>query len=450
MLSSACREDFLELTPISQPNIVDFYQTESDFNNAINAVYANLQSGDLYGGRDLQDLTEYRADVAFDNDPSANSGVRFNIDVFLAGSTNEIIEDVWIRLYQTIYRANLILDNIDVVEFNDESLKNRYKAEAKFIRALCYFHLVQLWGNVPLILQVVGVGEGSSLIRDNIADVYAAIEADLTDAASNLPATYSAAEVGRATSGAAQGLLGKVFLTQGKYSEAVTALQSVINSNQFSLQGSIADVFDPANEYNSEILFAVRFSTVNTAEDHGWFFGSGIGDNIEPSFRALYDANDERGAMIGLITPANTSTVVPAKYFEEASGAGTVGNDFPVLRYADVLLMFAEAQNEVAYQAGGDAFTHLNAVRTRAGMPAYTASDLADQNAFRDAVLMERHLELPLELHRWYDLLRTGRAIDALSAININISQTDLLFPVPNREILIANDPSGFPQNPGY
>ena len=154
--------------------------------------------------------------------------------------------------------------------------------------------------------------------------------------------------------------------------------------------------------------------------------------------------------MIELITPANTSTVVPTKYFEEASGAGTVGTDFPVLRYADVLLMLAEAQNEVGYQADGEAFTQLNAVRTRAGMPAYTATDLADQSAFRDAVLMERHLELPLELHRWYDLLRTGRAVDALATVNLNITQTDLLFPIPNSQILISNDPSGFPQNPGY
>ena len=115
-----------------------------------------------------------------------------------------------------------------------------------------------------------------------------------------------------------------------------------------------------------------------------------------------------------------------------------------------MLLMLAEALNEVGYQAGGEAFTHLNAVRTRAGLPAYTASDLGTQAAFRDAVLLERRLELPLELHRWYDLLRTGEAKEAMEAVGLTIQDFQLLFPIPNSQVLIYDNPTGFPQNPGY
>lgn len=446
---NSCGEDFLNLAPESSPNVAVFYKTPNDILNAVNAAYSTLQSGSLYGGRDLQDLTEYRADVAFDNDPSANAGVRFNIDQFLAGSTNEIIENVWERLYQTIYRCNIVLDNADLVDM-DATLRERYKGEVRFIRALCYFHAVQLWGAVPLVLQADGTAVSREHIRNAVPEVYAAIETDLQFAASALPATYPTAQRGRVTSGAANGLLGKVYLTQKKHSEATATLTKVITSGQFSLLPTIAEVFAPNNEYNAEILFAVVFTETNTEEDHGPFFSSGIGDFIDASFRASYLDNDQRKAMIALQTPPNTVTVIPTKYFAPLTGAGTVGTDFPVLRYADVLLMQAEALNELGYQPNGEAFTQLNAVRTRAGLPAYTATDLPDQTAFRNAVLLERHLELPLELHRWYDLLRTGRAKEALAAVKLSINDNQLLFPIPNSQVLIYNNPSGFPQNPGY
>lgn len=445
---TACEDNFLELSPVSQPNVNDFYKTPNDILNGVNAAYAALQTGSLYGGRDLQDLTEYRGDNTFDNDPSANSGLRFNIDQFLAGSENTIYENVWRRLYQAIYRCNIVLDNIDNVEM-DETLRAQYKGEVRFIRALCYFHLVQLWGGVPVVLQAESTEDARSHIRNSVAEVYAAIEADLQFAASNLPRTYPAASLGRVTTGAAKSLLGKVYLTQQKYSDAVTILRDVINADDFALQPTVADVFAPNNEYNSEIVFAVRFSIANPSEAHGLYFSSAIGDFIEPSFRNLYSDTDTRKEMIELRKPTGTQSQTPIKYFEEPT-AGVVGTDFPVLRYADVLLMFAEALNEQGYQASGDAFNSLNAVRTRAGLPAYTASDLADQAAFREAVLLERRLELPLELWRWYDLLRTGKAKDALKVVGLEIQDFQLLFPIPNSQVLIYNNPSGFAQNPGY
>ncbi len=448
-LLQACGDDFLILTPVSSPNVANFYQTENDVRNAVNAAYSTLQSGNLYGGRDLSDLTEYRGDIAFDNDPSASSGIRFNVDRFLAGSTNEIVENVWQRLYQTIYRCNVVLNRLPEVDMSPEAAR-QYEGELRFVRALAYFHAVQLWGPVPLVLSADDTETSRLHVRQPVPEIYAAIEADLDFAATSLPATWPAAETGRATAGAARGLLGKVYLTQGDYGGAAGALQTVVESEVYRLMPTVAGVFDPANEYNEEILFAVVFTTANTAEEHGYFFSSAIGDFIEPTYRSSFREGDQRAATIELITPPGTATLVPAKYFEERSTTGNVGTDFPVLRYADVLLMLAEALNEEGYTPDGSALEYLNAVHTRAGLPAYTPADLPNQSAFRNTVLQERCWELPLENHRWYDLLRTGRAISALAAVGIDITSDDLLFPIPNSQVLIYDNPEGFSQNPGY
>jgi len=453
VMASSC-SDFLEKTPISEPNVEDFFKTESDILNGVIAAYSTLQSGDLYGGRDLMDLTEYRGDIAFDNDPSASSGIRFNLDRFIEGSTNEIIEDVWQRTFQAIYRCNVVLDNIEEVEM-DQALRTRSIGELRFIRALMYFNAVQIWGELPVITTADDTETSRLHERQPVSEVYALIESDLQFGAQNLPSDYPAGEIGRATSGAAEGLLGKVYLTQQKWAEAQNALNNVINSRDFQLMPTIAEVFDPQNEFNAEIVFAVVFTAEDPAFDHGYFFGSGIGDNIDPTFRARYDENDARVEMIELVVPEGTATVVPKKYFEPLSAFGGVGTDFPVLRYADILLMYAEALNELGYAAGGEAFDALNDVRTRAGLSAYTASDLPDQASFRDAVFLERTLEFPLEGFRWFDLIRTGRVNEFMNEVSfpaggIDVPDFRLVFPVPNSQIQVYNNPTGFPQNTGY
>jgi hypothetical protein len=445
---SSCEDRFLDLSPISQANVNDFYKNPSDILNGVNAAYASLQNGSLYGGRDFMDLTEYRADNTFDNDPSANSGLRYNVDRFLAGSDNTIFESVWRRLYLTIYRSNIVLDNISKINMN-ATLSKQYQGELQFIRALSYFHLVQLWGPVPLLLKVQTTDESRLNVRNSASEIYAAIENDLKAAATNLPKSYSAAELGRVTSGAAKGLLGKVYLTQKKYNDAATVLKEVIDAGDFALMPTIADVFDPKKEYNKEILFAVRFSLVNNSESHGLYYSSQIGDFIDPNLRNLYSATDTRKAMLDLRKPIGTQNQTAIKFFEEPTN-NVVGNDFPVLRYADVLLMYSEALNELGYQSAGQAFTYLNLVRARAGATPYTNTVLNNQATFRDAVLLERRIELPLELHRWYDLVRTGKAKEALKSVGITIQDFQLLFPIPNSQVQIYNNPNGFSQNQGY
>jgi len=447
----SCQSDFLDLTPQSQPNTDNFYQTANDFNNAVNGAYDVLQSSNQYGG-DFNTLLEARSDNVLDNDPSSNAGLRYNIDRFIEPTTNTILRDTWGSLYTGINRTNLILDKIDAVTI-DAPLKARYKGEAQFIRALSYFNLVRLWGAVPLVLKAGNTTEARSYTRNAVAEIYAAIEKDLTDASANLPATYTGADIGRATSGAAKALLGKVLVTQKKFTQAVPVLREVIASNTYRLLPNVADVFLVVNKNNAEIVFAVKFRKgVGGAlpEGHGLFYGTNIGDNIEPSLRAAYPTGDKRQPLTVQIPVPSNVNVVPRKWYDEVSATNDVGNDFPVLRYADVLLLYAEALNEVGYQATGDAFTNLNAVRSRAGVPVYTATQLATQASFRDAVIGERRLELALENDRWFDLLRTGTAITALQATKITVPANRLVYPIPQAEIDTYNSPSMFPQNPGY
>ena len=443
----SCQSNFLDLKPQSQPNADNFYRTANDFGNAATGAYDALQTSNQYGG-DFNTLIEARGDNFFDNDPSSNAGLRYNVDRFIEPTTNTILRDTWGSLYTGINRANLILDKIDAVEF-DATRKAQYKGEAQFIRALSYFNLVRLWGSVPLVLTAGTTAAARNYTRNPVADIYAAIEKDLAAAAANLPVSYTGTNVGRATSGAAKGLLGKVYLTEKKYTEAVTVLRDVVNAGTYKLLANPGDPFLVANKNNAEILFAVKYKK-GGLEGHSLWYGTNIGNNIEPSLQAAYPAGDKRLALVQQIPVPNNVNVVPRKFYDEFSSANDVGNDFPVLRYADVLLMYAEALNEVGYSATGEAFTSLNAVRNRAAAPVYTAAQLTTQAAFRTAVINERRLELALENDRWFDLVRTGTAVDALKVTGITVPPNRLVYPIPQSEIDTYNNPATFPQNPGY
>ncbi|QIP12870.1 RagB/SusD family nutrient uptake outer membrane protein [Spirosoma aureum] len=446
---SACQKDFLDLKPLSQPNVDNFYKTANDFGNAVNGAYDALQSANQYGG-DFNTLIEARGDNVLDNDPSSGSGLRYNIDRFIEPTTNTVLRDTWGSLYTGINRCNLILDKIDGVTM-DATLKARYKGEAQFIRALSYFNLVRLWGKVPLVLTAGTTTEARSFSRNEVADIYAAIEKDLTAAAAGLPVSYTGNDIGRATTGSAKGLLGKVYVTEKKYDLAVPLLRDLVNGTTYQLLPNIADVFLVTNKNNAELLFAVKFKKGGLlGEGHGSWFGTSIGDPIEPSLRAAYPAGDKRLPLTVMIPVPTSINAVPRKYYDELSGTNDVGNDFPVLRFADVILLYAEALNEVGYQADGDAFKALNRVRTRAGVANYTAAQLATKEAFRVAIINERRLELALESDRWFDLIRTGTAVDAIKVTGITMPTYRTVYPVPQSEIDVYNNKTTFPQNDGY
>ena len=445
---ASCGDDFLELTPKSQANAENFYRNEADLLAAVNGTYDALQSGDQYGGAFIT-VIETRSDNVEDNDPAAGGGRRFRIDQFQETSTNDVLEEVWGSLYAGVFRANTVLNRVEPIE-TDEALKNRYRAEVRFIRALSYLNLTRLWGEVPLILEAESPGEvRETAVRNPVDEVYTAVEADLQFAMGNLSEEYDGADQGRVTSGAARTLLGKLYLTQQRWDEAETTLRPVLGTYQ--LLDDVADVFAVNNALNAEIIFAVRYRKDLVGEDHGPWYGVTNIPNITPSLLNAYAPEDERAALLEFVPISEASaTQVPRKFLDEPFSDNRMGNDFPVLRYADVLLMLAEALNEQNYSADGEALELLNQVRTRAGVTPLSAMDLPDQASFREAVLNERRLELALENHRWFDLVRTGRAREAMQAVNLSIQPFQLVYPIPQREIDVFNDPTTFAQNEGY
>ncbi|GGB97863.1 RagB/SusD family nutrient uptake outer membrane protein [Dyadobacter sediminis] len=470
VLLSSCSEEFLDLKPISTATSDIFYKTADDFKNALNGGYAGLQAGGLAGN------SYVFGEIASDNTVAVASGSvtdQDEFDRFYIKTTNPFIAGRWNDAYNVIARYNTILDKIGGVTM-DEALKTRYIAETKFLRAVVYFTLVQTFGDVPLILKPVSTpDEGYSFGRTPKAEVYAQIEKDLTDAENVLPVTYAAADIGRATKGAAKAYLGKVYLTQKKYADAAAKLKEVVDLGVYELLPSYADVFKVANKNNKESVFDIQYKSGGAGEGNAWpnsfapqnsgnaviaFGGDGNNQPTNDIINA-YEAGDLRKEASVATSYTNAAgQVIPdkfiKKYYDVPVAKNDNGNNIPLIRYADVLLMYAEALNEVGYQANADAFTYLNMVRTRAGLAKKTAADLPTQQAFRLAIEQERRVELAFEGHRWFDLVRTGRAIPVLNSkkeeirLVSDLTENNLVFPVPQSQIDINKDK--IKQNPGY
>lgn len=446
LLASSCSDDFINISREDSLNSADFYKTQDDFNSAVIAAYSKMQGQvGLYF-----ELVEWRSDNLDLLAPTAGTQDRFNINKFQETSANGIVQNAWANFYNGIFRANQVTSNIPNANF-DQTLAQQYEAEARFVRALTYFNVVRLWGDAPIILTPQNAEEALNVGRSPEAEVYNVIEEDLLFAVNNLPASYPSQSFGRATSGAAKALLGKVYLTQGKYGDTVDILNEVLG--EYQLLDDVAEVFNPDNETNAEVIFSIRFNKDVLGEGHGlWFSVTDI--SISPLTVKLNNAYDSNDARLSLITYQPVGNrLAPGKFVDEESEIidNKFGNDYILLRYADVLLMLSEALNAQEYQSGGQAFDLLNEVRERAGLDAYTATDLPDQQSFQNAILNERFLEFPLEGHRWFDLIRTNAfAPEILSGIGETIQLFQLLYPVPQSEIEKINNTDLFYQNEGY
>ncbi|WP_143310004.1 RagB/SusD family nutrient uptake outer membrane protein [Chitinophaga vietnamensis] len=448
LIFASCNKEFLDLTPPSSISPGSFFKTPNDAITAVNGCYESLALGSQYGAT-FEILMEARADNFTDQDPSSNAGQNYQINRYSDNPGNSNFYTSWTGIYNGIFRCNTVITAIDGIKM-DDALKNRIKGEARFIRALDYFNLVRLWGAVPLLTNVVDPVSAVNLKRDDVAAVYKQIEDDLIFAAANLPAAYPASDLGRVTSGAAKGLLGKVYLYEKKYAAAQSVLQDVIDSKVFSLLPNVADVFSTTNKYHAEILFAVRYAKGIANQDHGFWYANSQVITIDTTLTKAYSDNDQRKTLVDPVKPAGNANIMPRKFLDQPVN-NNAGNDFPVLRFAEVLLLQAETLNEQGYSAGGNAFLYLNNVRTRAGLPALTAADLPDQSSFRAEVYKQRRLELPFECDRWFDLVRTNRAVsEILANKKVTLPAFRLLYPIPQQEIDIMNNPATFPQNPGY
>lgn len=448
---SSCSSDFTDLAPISNRNEADFYNTENDFISAINASYAGLQDNGVYG-RGYWTMFEMRSDNT-DQGPDATGLARVyaEINAFTEDPLNEQITAAWMGSYAVIANCNVILDRIDAIQMNAD-VKNRIIGEALFLRSLMYYHLAVAYGNIPLQLTPFTVGD--ELTQVDATTVLNQISADLALAESNLSVSYSVGDKGRATKGAAATLLAKVLLTLNKKSEAEVALRRIRTSYGYELVSDYANLWGQANENNKESIFEVEFMSGGIGQ--GSSFTNDFSPNAFLQTGQGFGRNRPTDALVAAYAPddlrldpslgttyvnAAGATVVAKyikKYWSDPPTENDADNNFVVFRYADVLLMLAEALGE-----SPEAYELINEVRTRAGLADIDAST---PGTFAEKLLHERQVELAFENHRWPDIKRFGVAAKKINEAEPFIAESSVrsLFYIPQREMDIN---TGFIQN---
>ncbi|MEK6152432.1 RagB/SusD family nutrient uptake outer membrane protein [Flavobacteriaceae bacterium 3-367] len=451
-------ENELDIVPITEKASTNFFSNEQELESAVQGVYAQLQEDGLYGLY-LIGVGEISGEDSFE-EIAANDGGRFGqLDDFSTNAGNELVGDIWKESYRGIQRANTVLNRITDIEYTTPALKTNRIGEMKFVRALLYFNLVRLYGDVPLVTTETEspfdfFGQG----RTPLAEVYAQIEADLNDAIQDLPADKAS---GKPARGAAQALLGSVLLTRGNFSGALTNFEAVVNSNSYALAATTSEIFGVANEGNSEILFEVQFASGFNVD--GVLEGSPAGSQFRPSgttanakghnlptqaFIDSFEAGDTRlGDYVDVDLGANPF-YFSTKYEVSPTGADDGGSDHLIIRYADVILKYAESLNENGQTA--EAVVQLNAIRARAGLAGTTATTQAEVRA---AIRLERRFEFIGEGQRWFDLKRYGTAVSVMNAFfastgaGVTIDENKLVLPIPQSQL---DTDASITQNPGY
>lgn len=460
---SSC-SDFLEQNPQTDLSENDFYKTADDILSAVNGVYSSLQEGDIYGNWYVF------GEIPSDNTRNQLSGsvtTQNEFDQFYIDTQNSMIANFWKAAYKVINRTNTVLGRIDGIEINTE-LANRYKLECKFIRALMYFNLVRVYGDVPLVLKEISISESYDILREPKENVYNQIIADLKEA-QDLPVSYSTAEDGRATQGAAKALLANVYMTLHKYAEAETILTEIINSGRYSLlentPGSLnidgyKNVFSPVNHNSKEGIFEIQFLKGGYGEGSNYAnnfapensgtnvvaVGGTGGNNIpEMDIYNAYEEGDLRrdfSMSLGYYDNRKNNEWVESRYvckfMDVPYQNNDASNNYPVIRYADVILMYAEALNQNGKTA--EACKYLNMTRRRGfGYQTTETSPVdlqtTDKAQFALMVEQERRVELAFENHRWFDLIRTGRAVEVMRSKGFSLNETNLICPIPQKQI---------------
>jgi len=467
LLMMSCSESFIELVPQSTVTIDILYKTDKDYADALTGCYNTLQSiyGSYWRYSDL--LSE---DV--EHQHSSESSTK-NFDEFTLTSDDSGIRTTWQNYYRLINRSNLVLDKIEGADISIVVNKNRYIGEVKFLRALAYFNLVRIFGDVPMITTVITDDEALKIGREKVDKIYnEVIIKDLFDAESKLPVEYSGTEVGRVTQGAAKAMLGRVYLTIHDFTKAEAKLREVTTMG-YALLSEFKDLWDyTKNEHHSEYIFDIEFVSgagrgsgyTNSfmpmdAETLAFYNIKGQGGNTYcPSDELLFDLfvpgdiRKESSVANGYTDDDGVFHPLPVighrrsynkKYITPVAASGDSPANWKLIRYADVLLMLAEAMNE--NDKTTEALTYLNQVRTRAGLEGYSGLTQTD---LREKIYMERRLELCFEGHRWFDLLRTGRAYSTMASYGM--APHMILFPIPFTQIQIMNNLDIFPQNSGW
>ena len=483
-----CKKSLLNETPTVPIVTVDnYYKTEVEVVNAVNATYTPLSA--IYSGAawHLGDIMSDDADLG--GGGGGDGAETAELDNFSLTSFNPIIQIMWAQCYFGILRANLVVQKAPAAVMTP-AIKNRSLGEARFLRALYYYHLVRLFGDVPLYTNAITAEESAVIPRSPKANVYAQIIADLKIAETLLPNTYTGDNKGRATAGSAKGILASVYLTLGDKPNAATKAKEIIDNAAtygYSLWADYADNFKLSTENGKESLFEVQyrsgggtFSIYGAGTGINTFYGpraQGIvpegGYGFTVPTKNFVDQYEKTGAAYNTIVdkrrnrsvwlPGDTynayvqpSTLVGSplgfnvrKYFISVDDPlGDAGQwrsalNVPIMRYAEVLLIYAEAAGPAVGKPSVDL------VRTRAGLTPIAAG-LSDA-AWLDAIYKERRLELGFEMHRWYDLLRHPNSnyfITIMQAAGkTNISAKHRFMPIPQSE---RDKNANLTQNVGY
>ena len=454
-LITSCEDDFLEPALTSAINGGSYYNNATELETAVVNMYDGLQgvnstsAGDNHSTQVEFYLTEMRSD---NTRTKAQEGEAAQFESYAVEATNGIVADYYRSFYNVIFRANLVLENLEAAGTS----ATQFEAEAKFVRAYAYFNLVRLYGDIPLITSLTGPADtDAAYTRVDSGDIYDLIQSDLNTAIAGLDNSFRT----RASRAGAQALLAKVELTRGNYGEARSLLESVVSSGNYSLESNFHDVF--YDEDNSETIFAIGYETGGIDSQNfsaEWLnaVGRTSGVNyVTADVRAAFDTHGGNRTAVSFRQDESQMTEYQvAKYFpngelgpQYASDPTKAGNDWIVLRYADVLLMHVES-----ILAGGNATTDaaalasFQAVRNRAGLPT------AVTEVTKEMLLNERRVELAFENHRLFDLMRMGVAQEVLSAFSAangyGFASTDLLLPIPQVEIGLSK--GALSQNPGY
>ena len=395
---ASCSGKFFEQYPSNSITEGNFYKTESDFNQGVYSCYGKIKTGI---GWFINELS-YRADENLLESMAVSTQDRYNLDHFQENSSNALLESIWNAWYNGIYRCNDVLDHLPS---ELSPVLAEYKGECLFIRSWYYYNLYVTFGVVPIVTRVTTPAESKLVPRCTPEEMYERLSADLSEAASLLPSSRSR-EKGRVCDIAAWTLLAKAQLVFGRY---------------------------------------------DLDAGHGYWQSSNTGveaDRINPSkpFKALFAENDARAELIGY-TKISSSVYAMNKWYDtyDATYTTIVGNDFPLLRYADVELLYAEALCRKGQLA--DACQYLNKTRSRAGLFPFSRDS---EDAFIRELADERAREFCFEGQRWYDLVRLGLAVEHFSSLGYTLDSHNLLMPIPQSQLEIYNNDKVLWQNPGF
>ena len=502
IIGVSCSDSFIDLVPEDQPSSKTFFQSEEQFRQAVLAAYVPL--------RGVVDDEFHVSEMRSDNthyEKLGHTGTAYRNREDIADFTNEasngVVASRYYSCYNGISRTNIVLDRIEDAEF-DESIKNELEGQVRFLRAFYYFKLVRYFGGVPLHLTEVTSAAGAFLPRSSMEAVYNQIIEDAKDAIEKLNPPSQFPQSGLATKGSATMLLAEIYMTQKKYVEAEELLKT-LSAMGYGLLSNYGSVFSTANKNSKESIFEVQYQQGLQGGQESIFIykflprtkdtqlitgikvvNTGRGGYNTPTrdlINAYEDGDLRKDASIAIAEgtydanlyfkiSANKSILnyVPAKgkigvpyikkYLNPHTDPNNTDDNWPIYRYADALLLMAEALNEQNNKQT-EALSYLNQVRDRAFGAGVATITTTDQSLLRVIIAHERRIELAFENHRWHDLVRTGEAVDVMNAYGIElkkqynylvpqsyqVTESKLLYPIPRNEIELNPD---LIQNPGY